>query len=256
MGVCECMRACEHSSVPRANPSPNPKPSPSPSPSPTNDEPLVAFPKPQITLCLLQGQLLTLAYALNYFFPLSSSAIPPPSLAAYGSNLLSPPTIAIGLLGTLPLLLLALVCHFIEKGSPALQRVSRTTEYSVLRLLGPSSSISRAVATGCLLGITAGVTEEILFRCFLLQKLQGFGLGFVGANLLTSVLFALGHRVSNTYALLAFIASIYFGFLFGGTNIYAAIFAHAVYDAIAVVWCARKIGKDKALRASLMAEFE
>lgn len=53
---------------------------------------------------------------------------------------------------------------------------------------------------------------------------------------LTSVIFALGHAVTPLYALISFIASMYFGWVYLYTgDLLIPIISHSLYDMIAVV---------------------
>jgi membrane protease YdiL (CAAX protease family) len=81
-----------------------------------------------------------------------------------------------------------------------------------------------------LVAALAGVGEELLFRGL-------FQMGFSAvfdvwvAIFLTSLIFGLAHAVTPTYCVLAFIISVYFGFLFVFTdNLVVPIAVHALYD--------------------------
>ena len=87
---------------------------------------------------------------------------------------------------------------------------------------------------GVALGAIAGLGEELLFRGVLQQSLQSY-LPAPLSLVLTSALFALGHAITPTYALLSFLASCYFGVLFGKFGLAVPILAHGLYDAAAVV---------------------
>jgi len=76
----------------------------------------------------------------------------------------------------------------------------------------------------------AGLGEEFFFRGLIqlgLSDVCGVGL----AILLTSLLFGLAHAITLTYVILAFIISLYLGFLFDWTdNLFVPIAVHALYD--------------------------
>jgi len=82
-----------------------------------------------------------------------------------------------------------------------------------------------------LLAASAGIGEELFFRG-LLQK--GF-CNSVGNEVivvvLVSILFGLLHYLSKTYVVLAFLISLYLGFLFLWTNnLFVPMAVHALYD--------------------------
>lgn len=85
-----------------------------------------------------------------------------------------------------------------------------------------------------LLGILAGVTEEVLFRGFLQIWFEQGGMwtGLILAN----IIFGLAHFVTPTYAVLAGLMGMYFSWMFSWQdprNLLIPITAHAVYDFIA-----------------------
>ena len=78
----------------------------------------------------------------------------------------------------------------------------------------------------------AGIGEELFFRGLIQLGLSaGLGLNIWLAILVASLIFGLAHAATLTYFLLAFIISIYFGFLFDYTgNLFVPIAIHALYD--------------------------
>ena len=61
---------------------------------------------------------------------------------------------------------------------------------------------------------------------------------------ITSVIFGLLHAVTKTYAVLAFLVSVYFGWLAIATNdLLGPILAHAIYDFFALVYLTRGAGE-------------
>ena len=77
----------------------------------------------------------------------------------------------------------------------------------------------------------AGIGEELLFRGLIqLGLCEWLGIHWL-AILIASLIFGSAHAVTRTYFLLAFIVSIYFGFLFVYTgNLLVPIAIHALYD--------------------------
>ncbi|QDT38487.1 CPBP family intramembrane glutamic endopeptidase [Stratiformator vulcanicus] len=97
------------------------------------------------------------------------------------------------------------------------------------------------------LAALAGIGEELLFRGFFQVWLGqwGYWTGIIGA----SVLFGLAHAVTPTYAVLAALMGLYFGFLFDlqdPPNVLIPILTHAIYDWIAFLWIAREVRRESA----------
>jgi membrane protease YdiL (CAAX protease family) len=81
----------------------------------------------------------------------------------------------------------------------------------------------------------AGLGEELFFRGLIQMGLcnvfDGITFGVWLAILCTSLIFGLAHAITPTYFFLAFIISLYFGFLFVHTeNLFVPIAIHALYD--------------------------
>jgi uncharacterized protein len=146
---------------------------------------------------------------------------------------LVPETLALGVVASVPLLL-------------GLRWTLTTRSKSVRRLvslveaqLGPVLA-SRSWAELAGLAMLAGTAEEILFRGVIqvgLAQVLPQGL----ALLLASVAFGLAHFVTPLYALLAGLASVYLGALFWARgDLLAPIVAHALYDAVALMYLVRR----------------
>ena len=81
-----------------------------------------------------------------------------------------------------------------------------------------------------LVAALAGLGEELLFRGLIQQYAASISSIWL-AVFLTSLLFGLAHAVTPTYCFLAFVISLYFGFLFAHTeNLFVLIAIHALYD--------------------------
>jgi len=82
-----------------------------------------------------------------------------------------------------------------------------------------------------LIAALAGLGEELFFRGMIqLGLLATFGSQWL-AVFLTSLLFGLAHAITPTYCFLAFLISLYLGFLFMQTgNLLVPIVVHALYD--------------------------
>jgi len=153
-----------------------------------------------------------------------------------------------GLVATIPLGILAFVLDGFEESFPALQRVTKATQRSVLTLMGGKFLPITGFATATALGIAAGVGEEWLFRGVLQTELiQRI---FTDANvapavLLSSLVFGALHAVTPLYAILATLASLYFGFLYIWTdNLAVPMICHALYDIGALYYAHWSVAKD------------
>jgi len=195
-------------------------------------------PRKNFFLLVVQSQFVTLSLLLNYIFP----STPPLDLQTLVGTFTTPQYLLHGLLATVPLIILVFSLSVIEGRVPALKKVSESTEGTVLALLGSKRRIIPAVLTSLALGIVAGLGEEAFFRQILVLRI-GLFCPMVLANLISSTVFALGHAVTKTYAIIAFVVSLYFGFLFLQYDFTTAFLAHAFYDAFAVFWCHVKITK-------------
>ena len=132
-----------------------------------------------------------------------------------------------GLAATAPLLLFALL----STSNPGLSLSPLRGIHDRLRqVIGPTLCSMR-VKQILLLSLAAGVGEEALFRGIIQPEL---GL------LATSAVFGLLHALTPTYFLLAFLMSLYLGWLYGSTeNLLVPTAVHALYDA-AALWLFRR----------------
>ena len=141
-----------------------------------------------------------------------------------------------GFLMALPLGLLVLFLDSLEDKIPALKDVTKATQRSVLALLGGKFKPVIGLVTAIGLGFAAGFGEEMLFRGVLQYKLCSF-LPDVLSVAFSSIIFAALHAVTPLYAFLAWIASLYFGYLYQiTTNLAVPIFTHAIYDVAALFY--------------------
>lgn len=145
-------------------------------------------------------------------------------------------TVMMGIQWTGPLFLTAGLLRLLEPYSPALQGVTRATQRSVLAVMGKERRMGFALAVSILLGGVAGWGEEWLFRgvfqTILTQKFSSnIGLAVSG------LVFGLLHAVTPVYALLAALASFFFGHLYNTSgNLAVPMICHAVYDVGALMW--------------------
>lgn len=147
------------------------------------------------------------------------------------------PSICSGIVWTLPLGILAYVLDIIENKFPSLQDVTKATQSSVLSLLGGKFKPIIGTLVALALGIAAGLGEEMLFRGVLQDQL-GIRMGNnVFAVGISSIIFGLLHAVTPLYALLAGLASIFFGWIYIVTgNLAVPIVTHAFYDWVALLY--------------------
>ena len=115
--------------------------------------------------------------------------------------------------------------------------MSKATQRSVLGLLGTKRKPLLASLTALTLGLSAGIGEEMLFRG-ILQSEIALRFGDTFAVSLTSIVFGALHAITPLYAILASIASVFFGYLFqfADFNLAVPIVAHALYDVGALLW--------------------
>jgi uncharacterized protein len=145
-------------------------------------------------------------------------------------------SVSTGVLLTLPLGVLAGLLDLVEDRFPALQDVSTATQRSVLALLGGEFKPVIAITTSLALGCVAGLGEEMLFRgVFQYELASRFGQTIAIAA--SSLIFGALHAVTPLYALLATLASVYFGAIYvWSSNLAVPIVTHAFYDLVALLF--------------------
>ena len=97
-----------------------------------------------------------------------------------------------------------------------------------------------------MLGGIAGLCEELLFRgC--LQEAMVKPLGPVWGIVVPSVLFGLAHSATPRYTILAFLVSLYLGFVqFKWQNLLIPIIVHSLFDVIGFMIAFLMARKDQA----------
>jgi membrane protease YdiL (CAAX protease family) len=154
------------------------------------------------------------------------------------------PGFILGTVAVAPLAVFAVVLDFVENSVPALKDVTLATQRSVLSLLGMKRKPLTAAVVALALGLAAGIGEEMLFRGVLQSTLTDRLLGATAFAQpisigITSVFFGLLHAVTPLYAILATLASVYFGWVYvalGDGNLLVPMVCHAVYDVGALLW--------------------
>ena len=180
---------------------------------------------PKMTLGLIAGQSTLIAVAIGV------SAITKTPNFGFGPDIaFDAAALQTGLLCTAPLGVLAVVLEYVEPYVPALQDVTKATQNSVMALLGGTFKPLIAIAASLALGAVAGLGEEMLFRGIMQYELADrFGDALALGS--TSIIFGLLHAVTPMYALLATLASLYFGYLYEMSgNLAVPIVTHGVYD--------------------------
>jgi membrane protease YdiL (CAAX protease family) len=111
----------------------------------------------------------------------------------------------------------------------------REAEETVLPLLETCSLFDLA-----LISLVAGVGEEALFRGVIQMGLAN-SLGPWGAIVVTAMLFGLVHFITPTYAVLAGLIGVYFGWLMTASeNLLLPIVVHVLYDFLALTYVVRE----------------
>ena len=137
-----------------------------------------------------------------------------------------------GLVATAPLLLL--FWWGLRSRYPPAVGIRRTLDTLAFLLLG-QWSIAQLVG----ISILAGICEEILFRAVIQGGLVE-PVGTLAALLLASIAFGLAHLITLAYAITAALIGLYLGGLWILTgNLLAPVVAHAVYDAVALIYLVR-----------------
>lgn len=89
----------------------------------------------------------------------------------------------------------------------------------------------------------AGVGEELFFRGWM-QAVLAERSGVLIGVLVTSLVFGFLHYLTTTYAVYAFLTSIYLGIIYLVTgNVFIVMAIHAIYDFAALVYLVRKGGQ-------------
>jgi len=162
-----------------------------------------------------------------------------------------------GIVATTPLLAMAASLDSLEKYSSELQGVTRASLRSVLYLFGKSRKIFIAIFVSLLISIAAGFGEEIMFRGVLLTQVLSFlqsqssaapwlDVAWISgihidewiAILISSILFGAVHLITFTYAAIATIAGVYFGYLevSHDHSLAVPIVTHSLYDFVALLY--------------------
>ncbi|MFA5983777.1 MAG: type II CAAX endopeptidase family protein [Methylococcaceae bacterium] len=182
--------------------------------------------------CYFESFLAVLALVLSWFA----------DLELFASLRFSEPAIALGLIGTIPLILLFFAlqgCQF-----SGIQRIRTLLDETLCPAL-----CHRHWTDLLTLSVIAGFSEELLFRGFLqiwLESKSGHTAGLIVSNLI----FGLVHAVTPLYAVLAFLIGIYLGLAmdYGSErNVLTPMVIHGLYDFIVFVIIMRTYQSRKTL---------
>lgn len=138
--------------------------------------------------------------------------------------------LAIGLLGTIPLLFLFIGLHNLENDAMI------TIRKFLLDTLCPNLQ-QQHWSDLLLLASIAGFSEELLFRGVLQPWLESLG-SLTTALLISNLLFGLVHAITPLYAALAMLVGLYLGLsldITGERNVLIPIIMHSLYDFIAFI---------------------
>lgn len=144
--------------------------------------------------------------------------------------------IALGVVGTVPMLVALVVLDRVPL--PSLERV-KDVATQVLGHMFPHPRWWQLA----LVAAAAGFGEELMFR----GLVQGWLAEAIGAPAgpwialgIASLVFGVFHWLNATYAVLAALAGLYFGWLLIATgSLWPPIVAHALYDFVALCWLLR-----------------
>lgn len=136
---------------------------------------------------------------------------------------------ALGLLATLPMLVVFMVCLHLRAGP--FEKIRRIFEDYLRPMFEPCGIVEFA-----LISLAAGLGEEMLFRGVLQPVFARWMHPWIALGL-ASVLFGLMHPISFVYFLITTIFGIYFGWLMmARDNLLLVVVTHAVYDFLALVY--------------------
>jgi membrane protease YdiL (CAAX protease family) len=175
---------------------------------------------------VVEGGLALVALALAWLFGVSVRELFPQA----GSQWL-----AAVVRGVVVALAMLVVFFWMVHSSRAALRELRQQVESLIGQMFPSGSLAQFG----LVALLAGVGEELLFRG-VIQTILSQWITPVAGLLITSLLFALAHALSNLYFALALIIGFCFGSLvYQYNDLVAPMVAHSLYDFVALIYLSR-----------------
>lgn len=177
------------------------------------------------TACVFEASLIVVALLLGWIVDIN------PFATLYFSE----PAIAIGVIGTVPLMLLFLALEYLPQKSLA------DIKDLLLRTLAPSLH-QRHWTDLLLLAIIAGVSEELLFRG-VIQPMLTTWWGITAGLYVSNIIFGLVHAVTPLYAVLVTVVGLYLSISMdiggGESNLLIPIVIHSLYDFFAFIMLMR-----------------
>lgn len=192
---------------------------------PPEDEPDGTSPTGVLRLAIVfEGGMALVAFALGQFLAR------PPQAQIQGSWR----DLATGLVATAPLCLVFLL--LLRSSIPPLRRLRQVVEEMLVPLMRGQSLAGLAVISLC-----AGLGEELLFRGLVQEAVITLSDRPWLGVLVGAVAFGLAHPITPSYAVLAGLMGLYFGWLTLATeNLLVPIVTHAVYDFLALAYLVRR----------------
>ncbi|MEI6706929.1 MAG: CPBP family intramembrane glutamic endopeptidase [Methylococcales bacterium] len=173
------------------------------------------------TACVFEAALIIVALLLGWIADID------PFATLYFSET----SIAIGVLGTVPLFLLFLALEYFPQKSLV------TIKNLLLRTLAPSL-YQRHWMDLLLLATIAGVSEELLFRG-VIQPWITASWGLTAGLWISNIIFGLVHAITPLYALLVTFVGVYLSLSMtvdgGDSNLLTPIIIHSLYDFLAFI---------------------
>lgn len=177
------------------------------------------------TACVFEASLIVVALLLGWIADIDPFAL------LYFSE----PALAIGIIGTAPLVLLFLAMEYLPQKSLV------DIKDLLLRTLAPSLQ-QRHWTDLLLLASIAGVSEELLFRG-VIQPWITASWGLTAGLYVSNIIFGLVHAVTPLYAVLVTVVGIYLSVSMdmggGDSNLLIPIVIHSLYDFFAFIMLMR-----------------
>ena len=182
-----------------------------------------------LTAAVFEGSLILVAIALGWL-------LETPPLKTFQFNTAG---VCVGLAATLPPLAVFWLC--LKCPWRPLAEIARIMNEMIVPLFRGCRPIELAI-----IAALAGVGEEMLFRgviqAAVMQRFAGPGGVWLGL-LAAAALFGLLHLITPTYAILAGLIGLYFGWLWLACgNLLAPVTAHGAYDFLALLYLTRGWG--------------
>ncbi len=171
---------------------------------------------------IFELSLLLVAWVVAWFF----------SIPFWGSGSWDWMGVLVGLTSTLPML--SIFFWLLQSKWDACVEIRKMMDQAILPLFKGFS-----VTQIALLSITAGISEEVLFRAVIQGGIQAAA-GLPLAIFVSAFLFGLCHALTRFYFILASLIGVYLSMVWMATDqLLSPIITHAVYDFIVLHWYLR-----------------